>query len=152
VAARHDVGYLPEAPYFYRHLSGRELVRFYARLCGLSGPALAARVKDVLALVGMSEAADRSSGTYSKGMLQRIGLAQAIVHDPRRADGNSRRWSSRGHGWIGFIWSGWGTLLRQAYGGQGARKRNHEPRMQFSGSYERERVDDRPLAHARGYA
>jgi ABC-2 type transport system ATP-binding protein len=82
VESRRDVGYLPEEPNFYRHLTGRELVRFYARLCGLGGAALAARSTDVLALVGLSEAADRRVGTYSKGMLQRIGLAQALVHDP----------------------------------------------------------------------
>lgn len=83
VEARRDVGYLPEAPYFYRHLTGRELVRFCAQLCGLAGAPLAARVEDVLALVDMAGAADRRVGTYSKGMLQRIGLAQALVHDPR---------------------------------------------------------------------
>ena len=83
VEARRDVGYLPEAPYFYRHLTGRELVRFYARMCGLSGGMLAARVDEMLALVGLTGAAARRIGTYSKGMLQRIGLAQALVHDPR---------------------------------------------------------------------
>lgn len=83
MAARSQVGYLPESPYFYRHLTGRELVAFYARICGLGGPALAGRVADVIALAGMSDAADRRVGTYSKGMLQRIGLAQAMVHDPR---------------------------------------------------------------------
>lgn len=83
VEARRDVGYLPESPYFYRHLTGRELVRFYARMCGMSGAALATRVADVLATVGMTEAAGRRVGTYSKGMLQRVGLAQALVHDPR---------------------------------------------------------------------
>jgi ABC-2 type transport system ATP-binding protein len=83
VEARRDVGYLPESPYFYRHLSGTELVRFYARLCGLRGARLAARVAEVLELVGLTGAADRRVGTYSKGMLQRVGLAQALVHDPR---------------------------------------------------------------------
>jgi ABC-2 type transport system ATP-binding protein len=83
VEARRDVGYLPESPYFYRHLSGAELVRFYARLCGLRGPRLASRVAEVLDLVGLTGAADRRVGTYSKGMLQRVGLAQALVHDPR---------------------------------------------------------------------
>jgi ABC-2 type transport system ATP-binding protein len=83
VEARVDVGYLPESPYFYRHLTGRELVRFYARICGLRGAALADRVAGVIASVGLTEAADRRVGTYSKGMLQRIGLAQALVHDPR---------------------------------------------------------------------
>lgn len=83
VEARRDVGYLPESPYFYRHLTGRELVRFYARMCGLGKPGLDTRVAEVLAIVGLSEAADRRVGTYSKGMLQRVGLAQAMVHDPR---------------------------------------------------------------------
>ena len=83
VEARRDVGYLPESPYFYRHLSGRELVRFYAEMCGLRGPALRERVAESLAVVGLTEAADRRVGTYSKGMLQRVGLAQALVHDPR---------------------------------------------------------------------
>ena len=83
VEARRDVGYLPEAPNFYRFLSGRELVEFYGRMCGLSGAALSARVGEVVALVGLAGAADRRVGTYSKGMLQRIGLAQALVHDPR---------------------------------------------------------------------
>lgn len=83
VEARLDVGYLPESPYFYRHLSGRELVRFFAQMCGLSGPRLAQRVGEVLEIVDLTEAADRRVGTYSKGMLQRIGLAQALVHDPR---------------------------------------------------------------------
>ena len=83
VEARVDVGYLPESPYFYRHLSGRELVRFYARICGLGGATLSARVAEVINWVGLTAAADRLVGTYSKGMLQRIGLAQALVHDPR---------------------------------------------------------------------
>jgi ABC-2 type transport system ATP-binding protein len=83
VEARRDVGYLPESPYFYRHLTGRELVRFYARMCGLRGAALSTRVGESLAIVDMTEAAERRVGTYSKGMLQRIGLAQALVHDPR---------------------------------------------------------------------
>ena len=83
VEARREVGYLPESPYFYRHLSGRELVHFYARMCGMPRAALAARVDEVIGLVGLEHAADRRVGTYSKGMLQRIGLAQALVHDPR---------------------------------------------------------------------
>lgn len=83
VEARSDVGYLPESPYFYRHLTGRELVRFHGRLGGLAGRELADRSESVLEIVGLTAAAGRPVGTYSKGMLQRIGLAQAIVHDPR---------------------------------------------------------------------
>ncbi|MBI5768260.1 MAG: ABC transporter ATP-binding protein [Verrucomicrobia bacterium] len=83
VESRREVGYLPESPYFYRHLTGRELVKFYARICGLGGPAMDARVDEVIAWVDLTAAAERRVGTYSKGMLQRIGLAQALVHDPR---------------------------------------------------------------------
>jgi ABC-2 type transport system ATP-binding protein len=83
VEARRNVGYLPESPYFYRHLTGRELVRFYGRMCDVAEKTLPARIDEMLALVGMTEAAERRVGTYSKGMLQRIGLAQALVHDPR---------------------------------------------------------------------
>jgi ABC-2 type transport system ATP-binding protein len=83
VESRRGVGYLPESPYFYRHLTGRELVRFYAKMCGMSGAIVGERVSDSLNAVGLTEAADRRVGTYSKGMLQRVGLAQALVHDPR---------------------------------------------------------------------
>ena len=82
VAARKSVGFLPEAPYFYRYLTGRELVRYYARICMIDRSDIADSVDDVIELVGMTEAADRRVGTYSKGMLQRIGLAQSLVHDP----------------------------------------------------------------------
>lgn len=82
-AARSRVGFLPEAPYFYRHLTGRELVRFYARMAGVPSARMADQVEDALRLVGMVKASVRRVGTYSKGMLQRIGLAQAIVHDPQ---------------------------------------------------------------------
>lgn len=83
VDSRLNVGYLPEAPYFYRYLSGRELVRFYGRICGVPRKQLDERVQEVIDWVGLSAAAHRRVGTYSKGMLQRIGLAQALVHDPR---------------------------------------------------------------------
>ncbi|HEY8932638.1 MAG TPA: ABC transporter ATP-binding protein [Rariglobus sp.] len=83
VDSRLNVGYLPEAPYFYRYLSGTELVRFYGRICGVPRKRLDERVREVIDWVGLSGAAHRRVGTYSKGMLQRIGLAQALVHDPR---------------------------------------------------------------------
>ena len=83
VDARRSVGFLPEAPYFYRYLTGRELVRYYARICMVSRIKIDAAVDSVIKLVGMTEAADRRVGTYSKGMLQRIGLAQSMVHDPQ---------------------------------------------------------------------
>ncbi len=83
VNARRSVGFLPEAPYFYRYLTGRELVRFYAKVCGVARAEMNERVDEVIELVGMTEAMNRRVGTYSKGMLQRIGLAQALVHDPQ---------------------------------------------------------------------
>ena len=83
VDARRSVGFLPEAPYFYRYLTGRELVRYYARICMVPRVKIDSSVDSVIKLVGMTEAADRRVGTYSKGMLQRIGLAQSLVHDPQ---------------------------------------------------------------------
>ncbi len=81
--SRHDVGFLPENPYFYKHLSGAETLRFYGKLCGLKGKSLENRVGELLALVDLESARDRRIGGYSKGMLQRIGLAQARVQEPR---------------------------------------------------------------------
>jgi len=83
VKSRRNVGFLPEAPYFYKFLSGRELVRFYARICGVAKDEIDDRTEETLKLVAMESAAHRRVGTYSKGMLQRIGIAQAIVHDPK---------------------------------------------------------------------
>lgn len=83
VSSRSNVGFLPEAPYFYHYLSGRELVRFYGRISGVPKDRLRERVDEVMELVGLKDAAARRVGTYSKGMLQRVGFAQALVHDPR---------------------------------------------------------------------
>ncbi|MEI8037097.1 MAG: ABC transporter ATP-binding protein [Verrucomicrobiota bacterium] len=83
VDSRNDVGFLPENPYFYKHLSGAETLRFYGKLCGLGGRQLTDRVNELLALVDLEGARDRRLGGYSKGMLQRIGLAQALVQEPR---------------------------------------------------------------------
>lgn len=83
VASRHEVGFLPENPYFYKHLTGRETLRFFGKLCGLRGGELRDRADAMLDLTGLKSAADRRVGGYSKGMLQRIGLAQALIHEPR---------------------------------------------------------------------
>ncbi len=83
VDSRHEVGFLPENPYFYKHLTGAETLRFYGKLCDLRGAGLEARIKELLSLVDLENAADRRLGGYSKGMLQRIGLAQAMIQDPR---------------------------------------------------------------------
>lgn len=83
VASRQDVGFLPENPYFYKHLSGRETLNFYGKLCGLRGAELKDRTEAMLELTGLTHAAERRVGGYSKGMLQRVGLAQALIHEPR---------------------------------------------------------------------
>src|SRR3954463_12607849 len=83
VESRAAVGFLPENPYFYKYLTGEETLRFFGRLCGLRGGALKNRMNELLDLVGLGKARNRRLGTYSKGMLQRIGLAQALIHDPR---------------------------------------------------------------------
>ena len=83
VASREAVGFLPESPYFYKYLTGAETLRFYGKLCGLRGAKLRSRIKELLELVGLTSARDRRLGVYSKGMLQRIGLAQALVQEPK---------------------------------------------------------------------
>jgi len=83
VDSRNDVGFLPENPYFYKHLSGGETLRFYGKLCGLGGRKLRERVGELLQLVDLTGARDRRVGGYSKGMLQRVGLAQALIQEPR---------------------------------------------------------------------
>lgn len=82
-AARRAVGYLPESPGLYRYLTGRELVAFFGGLAGVRGAVLRARVDEVLGWAGLAAAADRRVGTYSQGMRQRLGLAQALVDRPR---------------------------------------------------------------------
>jgi ABC-2 type transport system ATP-binding protein len=83
VESRQAVGFLPENPYFYKHLTGMETMLFFGRLCGLRGKRLHQQASELLNLTGLESAADRRLGGYSKGMLQRIGLAQALVHEPQ---------------------------------------------------------------------
>jgi len=83
VESREEVGFLPENPYFYKYLTGMETLLFYGKICGLRGAALKDRAHELLQLVGLENARDRRLGGYSKGMLQRIGLAQALVQNPR---------------------------------------------------------------------
>lgn len=83
VDSRQQVGFLPENPYFYKHLTGSETLAFFGKLCGLRGKVLKDRISELLDLVDLQGARDRRLGGYSKGMLQRIGLAQALVQEPR---------------------------------------------------------------------
>ncbi|HWO00214.1 MAG TPA: ABC transporter ATP-binding protein, partial [Blastocatellia bacterium] len=83
VATRSRVGYLPENPYFYDYLSGRELLEYTAALFGVPKQKARSRADKLLDLVGLdADRADRQLRKYSKGMLQRIGIAQALVNDP----------------------------------------------------------------------
>ncbi len=83
VRSREGVGFLPENPYFYKYLTGEETLRFYGKLCGLRGQRLKARTNELLDLVRLRDARDRRLGGYSKGMLQRIGLAQSLIQEPK---------------------------------------------------------------------
>lgn len=80
--SRRNVGFLPENPYFYKFLTAAETLAFYGRICGLPQTLLSRRIGELLDLVGLTEARDRRIGGFSKGMLQRIGLAQALIQDP----------------------------------------------------------------------
>lgn len=82
VAARRQIGFLPESPYFYDYLTAEEFLSFYGRLAGLDRQAIRTRVTALLERVGLSDARGRQLRKFSKGMLQRIGLAQALIHDP----------------------------------------------------------------------
>jgi ABC-2 type transport system ATP-binding protein len=78
---RH-LGYCPEIDNFYEHYSGRDFVRFLRRLDGLSKSEATSRTEEVLEMVGMADRASKKIAGYSKGMRQRIKLAQAMIHDP----------------------------------------------------------------------
>jgi ABC-2 type transport system ATP-binding protein len=81
--SRRDVGFLPENPYFYKFLTAAETLRFYGKVCGMGGTLRNKRIDELIHLVGLEDARDRRIGGFSKGMLQRIGLAQALIQDPR---------------------------------------------------------------------
>jgi len=80
--AKRRMGFMPENPYVYRHLTGREYLRFCGELLGLERSGMKQRLTIVLEEVGMATRADRPMGAYSKGMLQRISLAQALLGEP----------------------------------------------------------------------
>src|SRR5688572_17246916 len=80
--ARQRIGYLPEQTYYYKFLSAEELLRFYARIFGLPRKLADARIDSILKLVELEHACKRPIRTYSKGMQQRVGLAQALINNP----------------------------------------------------------------------
>jgi ABC-2 type transport system ATP-binding protein len=79
---RGRIGYLPERLRYHLRYSGREYLRYLGQFSDLRGPSLSARVEQELGAVGLLDAADRRLATYSKGMLQRLGIAQALLSDP----------------------------------------------------------------------
>jgi len=82
IVAKEKIGFLPESPYFYEYLTAREFLDFYARLFNISSQARNDRINYLLKLVGLERKSDIALRLYSKGMLQRIGLAQALINDP----------------------------------------------------------------------
>src|SRR5579872_4401012 len=83
VSMHREIGYLPEQPYFYDYLTARELLDYYARFFDFAAPDRRKRIAQHLEMVGLTSAADVQLRKFSKGMLQRVGLAQAILHDPQ---------------------------------------------------------------------
>src|SRR5215472_15791928 len=83
VEMHRDIGYLPEQPYFYDYLTATELLDYFALFHGLSAADRKERVQQILKKVGLETARKIQLRKYSKGMLQRVGLAQAILHDPK---------------------------------------------------------------------
>ena len=80
--SRRLIGYLPEFPYFYPYLTPPEILRFFGRLSGLDARTLDQRIPETLKQVGLKEHQERRLAGFSKGMLQRVGMAQCLLHDP----------------------------------------------------------------------
>ena len=83
ITTKHKIAYLPESPYFYEHMTAREVVRFYARLFGLKKEDAARRADELLDLVGLQADSRKNLRQFSKGMLQRVGIAQSLINDPQ---------------------------------------------------------------------
>ena len=82
-AVKAQIGFLPEQPYFYDYLTARELLEYYAQLSGVPAKERSGRVQAMLARVGLPDVGGVQLRKFSKGMLQRVGIAQAILHDPK---------------------------------------------------------------------
>jgi ABC-2 type transport system ATP-binding protein len=83
IGMHRQIGYMPEQPYFYDYLTARELLDYFAQVFGFNRADREARIKKFLDRVGLSASADVQLRKFSKGMLQRVGIAQAILHDPQ---------------------------------------------------------------------
>ena len=82
IECKRRIAYLPESPYFYDHMTGEEVLDFYCKLFRLNGDARKKKIAELLDKVGLSRDGKRSLRQYSKGMLQRVGIAQALINDP----------------------------------------------------------------------
>jgi len=82
IEAKRRISYLPESPYFYEHMTGAEVIDFYCRLFKMDAPTRKQKTGELLERVGLSQDGNRTLRQYSKGMLQRIGVAQALINDP----------------------------------------------------------------------
>jgi ABC-2 type transport system ATP-binding protein len=82
-AIKAQIGFLPEQPYFYDYLTAKELLEYYAQLSGVEAKERGRKVEAMLERVGLKDAGRVQLRKFSKGMLQRVGLAQAILHDPK---------------------------------------------------------------------
>ena len=83
LAVKSMVGYLPDNTGFYADMTGRQNLRFTGQLNGLPKDVIEERIDTLLARVGMTKAADQKAGTYSKGMRQRLGIADVLMKDPQ---------------------------------------------------------------------
>lgn len=83
INARKEIGFMPENTYLYKHLTGREFLEFNGNFFSFEKDELKEKIKNLLKKVGLKDAENKLLWEYSKGMLQRIGLAQAIINDPK---------------------------------------------------------------------
>jgi len=82
IEAKKRISYLPESPYFYEHMTGVEVLDFYCKLFKMSAAARKSKIGELLEQVGLTKDGNRALRQYSKGMLQRIGIAQSLINDP----------------------------------------------------------------------
>jgi ABC-2 type transport system ATP-binding protein len=83
IGVKYDIAYLPESPYFYDYMTGPELLDFYGQLFGIEDKVRKERIENLIHTVGLGHATGRTLRQYSKGMLQRIGIAQTLINDPK---------------------------------------------------------------------
>lgn len=83
IEAKHHISYLPEEAYFYEHLTAREILRFYANLFGMRGAEAAKKADELLEVVGLQADSKKNLRQFSKGMKQRIGIAQSLINNPK---------------------------------------------------------------------